>query len=93
MDKIYDGNRAKEILDNEVFNQVFDDIEKELFEAWKTSPARDEVGRANLHNYQLMLNKLKAHLTTTFETGKLAELELRHQQNLMERAKDFLTWG
>lgn len=88
--RIYDGNRAKEVLENEVFQQVFVDIEQELFNAWTESPARDAEGRERIHQYQAMLRKLKAHLTTTFETGKLANLELEHKQTLKDRAKAWL---
>ena len=89
--RIYNGNRAKEILENEVFQSVFDDIEREIFEAWKTSPQRDEAGRKQLHQYQTMLQKVKTHLTSTFETGKLAELDLRHKQSLFDRAKEWIS--
>ena len=89
--RIYNGNRAKEILENEVFQSVFEDIEQELFEAWKTSPQRDAVAREKLHQYQTMLARVKMHLTSTFETGKLAELDLRHKQSLYDRAKEWIS--
>jgi methanogenic corrinoid protein MtbC1 len=88
--RIYDGNRAKEVLDNEVFQQVFADIEQELFQAWTESPARDQEGREKIHQYQQMLKKVKAHLTSTFETGKLAHLDLEHQKTMLQHAKAFL---
>lgn len=89
--RIYDGNRAKEILENEVFQGVFEAIEQELFEAWKQSPQRDEAGREKLHQYQTMLTKVKTHLTSTFETGRLAELDLRHKQSLYDKAKEWIS--
>lgn len=88
--RIYDGNRAKEILDNEVFIQVFADIEQELFDAWKQSPARDQEGRERIHQYQSMLQKVKTHLVSTMETGKLAQLDIQHSQSLLERTKDWI---
>ncbi len=88
--RIYDGNRAKEILDNEVFIQVFADIEQELFDAWKQSPARDQEGRERIHQYQSMLQKVKTHLVSTMETGKLAQLDIQHSQSLLERTKGWI---
>jgi hypothetical protein len=85
----YDGSRAREVLDNEVFQQVFEDIEKELFKAWADSPSRDSEGRERIHQYQVMLRKVKAHLTSTMETGKLATLELEHKETLAQRLKAF----
>lgn len=85
--RLYEGDRAKEVLENEVFQRVFADIESEVIESWKTSPARDQEGREKIWQYLMLLQKVKAHLTTTLETGKLAQLELQHQQSLADRVK------
>jgi len=88
--RVYDGNRAKEILDNEVFQQVWIDIEQEYVEAWKNSPARDEEGRQKIWVYVQLMQKLKAQIVSTFESGKMAKLELEHRSKL-ERMKDGVT--
>jgi hypothetical protein len=90
-ERIYEANRARDVLENEVFQQVFADIEKEVIEQWKTSPARDEAGREKLWIYLSMLNKVKKHLESSLESGKLANLELDHKRTLAERAKAFLS--
>lgn len=86
--RIYEGDRAREVLENEVFQAVWADIEKEWTDAWMNSPARDEAGREKLYQYVMTLRKLKAQITTTLETGKLAQLDLQHKQTLADRAKD-----
>lgn len=83
--RIYNGDRANEVLENEAFQQAFDDIENEVIEQWKNSPARDEAGREKLWTYLMLLKKLKAQITTTLETGKLAKLDLEHKKSLKER--------
>lgn len=83
--RIYNGDRANEVLENEAFIQAFDDIENEVIEQWKNSPARDEAGREKLWTYLMLLKKLKAQITTTLETGKLAKLDLEHKKSLKER--------
>jgi predicted ArsR family transcriptional regulator len=87
---IYDGNRAKEILENEVFQRVMADIKQEIIEQWQTSPARDQEGREKLWNLLKLAEKLEIMLKQTFDSGKLALAELEHQQSLAERAKDYL---
>lgn len=87
-EQIYNSNRAKEVLENEAYIKAFADIEQEFIEAWKTSPARDEAGREKLWQLLSLLHKLKSHIKTTMETGKLAALELEHKRNLSERLKD-----
>lgn len=87
-ERIYNGNRAREVLDNESFQWAINEIKNEVTEQWKNSPARDEAGREKLWMLLQMANKLELVLKSTLETGQLAELELRHQQTLLERAKN-----
>ena len=86
-ERIYDGNRARECLENEQFIWAFESIEQELTNAWRTSPARDEAGREKIYLTLQLLTKLKATLTSSLETGKLAEAERIYQQSLMDRVK------
>lgn len=88
--RIYDANRAKEVLENEAFQGAFADIEKEVFERWQNSPSTETQARERLWTYQFLLKELKKNLTTRLETGKLAELDLRHKQTLAERAKNLI---
>lgn len=88
--RLYRGTRAREVLENEEFDAAFNTIEQELTQAWKSSPQRDSTGREHLFLALTMLSKVKASLTTTMETGKLALLELQHQKSIAEKAKAFL---
>lgn len=88
---LYRGTRAKECLENEEFSRAFDAIEEELTQAWKTSPQRDEAGRQKLFECLTMLHKVRQVLVTTMESGKLALLELQHQNPTMrEKSREFL---
>jgi hypothetical protein len=89
-ERIYEGNRAKECLENEAFIWAFEGIEQELTEAWRTSPARDAEGREKIYLSLQLLTKLKATITHSLETGKLADLELQHKKTLADRAKEIL---
>ena len=85
--RIHQGSRAREILENEEFIASFEAIEREVIEQWTNSPARDAEGREKLWQYLTMLRKIKAQLTTTLESGKLAQLDLQHKMTLQERVK------
>jgi hypothetical protein len=87
--RIYDGNRAREVLENEAFAAAFADIKQELTEQWAQSPARDQEGREKLYQLLKLADKLESTLRNSLETGKLAKAELQHQQTLAQRAK---TW-
>lgn len=86
--RIYDADRAREVLENEAYQQVFADYKTEITKQWTESPARDQEGREKLWLMLSMLNKLEAMLQTTLDTGKLAKAELNHKQSLADRAKD-----
>lgn len=88
--RLHAGSRAKEVLENEAFVEAFEAIEKEVIEQWTNSPARDQDGREKLWAYLHLLKKVRAHLVSTLETGKLAQVELQHQQSLKDRAR---AWG
>jgi hypothetical protein len=92
-ERLYLGDRAREVLDNESFIAAFDETEKEVIEQWTNSPARDQEGREKLWQYLAMLRRVRANLQTTLETGKLARLELNHQQTLANRARGWLSSG
>jgi hypothetical protein len=85
--RLHDGSRAKEVIENEQFLASFDAIEAEVMETWKATPARDSEAREACYVYLKMLGKVKAHLVSTMETGKLAELELAHKQGIADRLR------
>lgn len=88
--RIYNADRAKECLENEAFQQAFADIEQELIEQWKTSPARDEDARQKLWLMLKMLEKLKLTLQASLDSGKLAVIEMEHRKSMAQRAKEWI---
>jgi hypothetical protein len=82
--RIYQGDRAREVLENEAFQGAFADIESEILEQWKNSPARDAEGRERLWTFLMLLRKVKATLHTTLDSGKLAMVQLQHDQKIAE---------
>jgi hypothetical protein len=87
-ERIYNGDRAREVLENEAYLAAFADTEQEILTQWKESPARDSEGREKLWMLLSLMHKLKANLQTTLETGKLAKLELEHKRSLANRVRD-----
>lgn len=87
---IYRANRAAEVIENEAYIDAFAQIEQELTDQWKASPARDAEGREKLWLMQRLLGKLKLALESTMDSGKLAVAELKHRQTLTEKAKEWL---
>ena len=86
--RLFEGDQARQVLENEAFTAAFEAVEKEVIDQWTNSPARDADGREKLWAYLHLLRKVKAQLTSTLETGKLAQLELQHKQTVWDRLKN-----
>lgn len=70
------GERAKSVLNNELIQEAFEKIEKELDHAWKNSSADDEKGRYNAYLMYRLLQNLKQQFTHVVTTGEHAGTEL-----------------
>ena len=89
-ERIYAGNRAKEVLENEVFAQAMADMKQEIIEQWQQSPARDSEAREKLWTMLKLAEKLESHLRTTFDSGKMAKLDLEHRQTMREKLRSVI---
>jgi hypothetical protein len=70
------GQRAQELLDNELLRQAFKTLEDDYTAAWKTWPAADRDGRERLWQAVNVLGKVRDHLGRVVANGKLARREL-----------------
>jgi hypothetical protein len=86
--RLYEGDQAKLVLENEMYQWAFEEIETELTERWKTAPIADQAGRERAFLLLTALRMVQASLTRTLETGKLAQAELNHKRSIAERARD-----
>lgn len=86
--RIYDGDQARLVLENEAFAAAFADIRKEYIDAWMKSPARDAEGRERIYLMLKMADKLEGLLKASLEDGQLAAIELGHQRGVLQRMRD-----
>lgn len=88
--RLFNGDRAREVLENEQYIAAFEAIEQDLIESWRNTPSTkaNSEPRERLHLSLTLLGKLQATLKQTLDTGKLAKLELEHKRNLAQRGKD-----
>lgn len=86
-ERIYDANRAKEVIENEAFVKAFEDIRKDLIESWENIPSTHQSAQARdrIHLSLTLLKKVHACLTLSVESGKLARLEIEHRQTMAQR--------
>ena len=74
--EIQKGNRAKQILEDEIFAKAVKRVSDELDLEWINSPVRDTEGREKIYMMKKMLNVLLVQLRSVMETGKLASKQI-----------------
>ena len=71
--------RAKRLLDDPLFVESFDVLEKELMALWETTGAQDVDQRESFWLALRLLVRIKAHITSIVETGHMNKvLEEQH---------------
>ena len=70
------GQRAKAILEDEIFAEAIQKVSAELDLEWINSPVRDTEGREKIYMMKKMLNVLLVQLQSVMETGKLATKQI-----------------
>ena len=70
---------AKRLLENELFVEAFDTLEKELLLSWSRTGSNDVSQRESCWLATRLLERVKAHITSIVETGHMAKvLEKQH---------------
>ena len=71
--------RAKNLLQNELFNEAFEVLRKELLGQWEQSGSQNTDQRETIWLAIRLLEKIKGHITSIVETGHMAKvLEKQH---------------
>jgi len=66
-------SRAKSLLSDELFNEAFDTLEKDITDAWNHTGIQDTEARENLWLSLRLLERIRLHLTSIVETGEMAK--------------------
>ena len=82
---------AREVMDNQVYQEAFSSLKADLMRAWESSPARDREGREQLWHAVHLLGRIEQHLQQAMETGRMASLQLQQERSRMEQLKGWLT--
>lgn len=77
------GSLAQQVIDNPVYAESYDLIEREVMELWRDS--RDPAERESLHVFLKALTKARRVLESTMRSGKVASAELERKQSLRQR--------
>jgi predicted metal-dependent hydrolase len=68
--------QAKQVLEHELFVEAFTKLEADYIKGWRESHARDTDARERLWQALQILGKVKGHLASYVQDGKLAQREI-----------------
>lgn len=77
--------RAKQLLENEILVEAFKGLEEAYIAAWRASPIADQTGREKLFLAINVVGKVRDHLTSIVNNGKVAAAELKELADTAER--------
>jgi hypothetical protein len=70
------GAQAKALIDNELLAEAFARLDADYIAAWRATPARDTDARERLWQATQIVGKVRDHLTSVLNNGKLAQRQL-----------------
>ena len=78
----YREEKAKNLLSNELFNEAFEVIRKDLMNRWSASGSTELEARESIWLAMRLLDKLYGHITSIVETG--------HMNKVLEKQRPFI---
>ena len=74
MDREQREAHAKNLLSDELLNEAFDTLAKDITDAWDSTGIHDTEARENLWLSLRLLERIRLHLTSIIETVEMAKI-------------------
>ena len=78
----YREEKAKNLLSNELFNESFDVLRKDLMNRWEASGSTELEARESIWLAMRLLDRLHGHIKSIVETG--------HMNKMLEKQHPFI---
>ena len=78
----YREEKAKNLLSNELFNEAFDVLRKDLMGRWEASGSTELEARESIWLAMRLLDSLNGHIKSIVETG--------HMNKMLEKQHPFI---
>ena len=65
--------QAKRLLEDTLFKEAFDTLEKDIMDTWVSTSIDDDRARETCWLSIRLLSRIKVHLTSIVETGEMAK--------------------
>ena len=74
MDNELREHKAKDLLDNPLFQEAFDVLKEDLMNRWSNSGSTDLEARESIWLAMRLLDRIHGHINSIVETGHMAEI-------------------
>lgn len=81
------GNRADELLNNEVFKDALANLRLAIVNKWQECPIRDVEAQHELKLMNKLLSDLEANIRAFVQDGKVAVFEIEQQRKRDEQRR------
>src|SRR6185312_7388994 len=92
-DKLHDtltrAAQARDLLSHDLLSEAFKTLEASYYDAWRTSSVDQVDAREKLFLAINIVGKVRDHLASVLNNGKLAQAELKALAETAERKKRF----
>jgi phosphomevalonate kinase len=66
--------RAKNLLNDALFNEAFDVLRKDLLNRWEVSGSTEVEARESIWLAMRLLDRIHAHISSIVETGRMNDI-------------------
>ena len=66
--------RAKSLLNDDLFNEAFDVLRKDLMNRWESSGSPEVEARESIWLAMRLLDRIHAHISSIVETGRMNDI-------------------
>lgn len=81
-DELRRGEQARQLLNNELYQDALAQVKQAIIDKWISAPMRDLEGQHELKLMLKLLGDLTGYIQTTLETGKMAQIQLESERRM-----------
>lgn len=81
-DELRRGEQARQLLQNELYQDAVTQVRQAIIDKWISAPMRDIEGQHELKLMLKLLGDLTGYVQTTLETGKMAQIQVESERRM-----------
>ena len=88
-DELKRGEQARQIVENEIYVQSWQQVRDGILSAWESSPIRDKEGQHELKLMLKLLTDVRRNIETVMQTGQMAKIQIERESVFKQTVNKF----